>query len=329
MKKITEKNILVTGGAGFIGSNLSEMLLSGGNKVICLDNFLTGRRENIGEMLKNPNFTLIEGDIRNPETCRTACKNVEIIFHQAALGSVPRSVADPLTTHDINLTGFLNMLIAAREEKVRRFVYAASSSAYGDSQKMPKIEEEIGNQLSPYAVTKYAGELYARVFADLYDLEVVGLRYFNVFGRRQRPDGVYAAVIPKFIGLLLSGESPVIYGDGEQSRDFTYIDNVLQANYLAATVTKKEALNQVYNVAFGERTTVNMMFEIVRDLLAERIPAIKDIAVKYESPRPGDIPHSLADVKKATQLLHYQPTHNLSEGLKAAINWYCEMYAKV
>jgi UDP-N-acetylglucosamine 4-epimerase len=325
MKKITEKNILVTGGAGFIGSNLSEMLLSGGNKVICLDNFLTGRRENIGEMLKNPNFTLIEGDIRNPETCRTACKNVEIIFHQAALGSVPRSVADPLTTHDINLTGFLNMLIAAREEKVRRFVYAASSSAYGDSQKMPKIEEEIGNQLSPYAVTKYAGELYARVFADLYDLEVVGLRYFNVFGRRQRPDGVYAAVIPKFIGLLLSGESPVIYGDGEQSRDFTYIDNVLQANYLAATVTKKEALNQVYNVAFGERTTVNMMFEIVRDLLAERIPAIKDIAVKYESPRPGDIPHSLADVKKATQLLHYQPTHNLSEGLKAAINWYCEM----
>jgi UDP-N-acetylglucosamine 4-epimerase len=293
-----------------------------------LDNFLTGRRENIEEMLKNPHFELIEGDIRDLETCRTACRDTEIIFHQAALGSVPRSVADPLTTHEINLTGFLNMLVAARDEKVRRFVYAASSSAYGDSQKMPKKEEEIGNQLSPYAVTKYAGELYARVFADLYGLELVGLRYFNVFGRRQRPDGVYAAVIPKFIGLLLSGESPVIYGNGEQSRDFTYIDNVLQANYLAATVSDNEALNQVYNVAFGERTTVNMMFEIVRELLAKRISGIEKIAVQYESPRQGDIPHSLADVSKAVQLLHYQPTHNLREGLEAAINWYCEMYSE-
>jgi UDP-N-acetylglucosamine 4-epimerase len=328
MKSINGKKILVTGGAGFIGSNLCELLLQTGNRVVCLDNFLTGKRENIAPFLENPDFELMEGDIRDLSTCLRACESVDVVLHQAALGSVPRSVADPLTTHDINLSGFLNMLVAARDAKVKRFVYAASSSTYGDSKKLPKIEDEIGNPLSPYAVTKYANELYGRVFAVLYGMEIIGLRYFNVFGRRQRPDGVYAAVIPKFIGLLLEGKRPVIYGEGEQSRDFTYIDNVLQANVLAATTENPEALNQVFNVAFGERTTVNQMFYIVRNLLARHKPEIADFDPIYEQPRAGDIPHSLADISKAKKLLGYAPEYNMRQGLTAAIEWYVKFLGK-
>ncbi len=324
MRKIENKAVLITGGAGFIGTNLCEILLAQNNKVRCLDNFLTGKRENIAPFLALPNFELLEGDIRNLETCQTACQGIDIVLHQAALGSVPRSIIDPITTHDINLTGFLNMLVAARDQKVKRFVYAASSSTYGDHPTLPKVEHQIGNPLSPYAVTKYANELYARVFADLYAMEIIGLRYFNVFGRRQRPDGVYAAVIPKFIGLLLEGKRPVIFGDGEQSRDFTYIENVLQMNQLAATTENPAALNEVYNVAYGERTTVNEMFYFVRNALCKYKPELKDFTPIYEKPRQGDILHSLADVSKAQNLLDYVPAYTMREGLEEAIDWYYE-----
>ena len=318
----TKKKVLITGGAGFIGSNLCETLLNQNNKVICLDNFSTGKRENIEEFLVNPNFVLMEGDIRNLDKCLKATKDVDFILHQAALGSVPRSVKDPIKTNDVNITGFLNMLIAARDNKVKRFVYAASSSTYGDSESMPKVEDVIGKPLSPYAVTKYVNELYADVFSKTYGLETIGLRYFNVFGRKQDPNGAYAAVIPKFITQLIKGESPVINGDGNFSRDFTYIDNVLQANLLSLVTTNKKAINTVYNIAFGDRNTLNDLIGYLKNYLSEFDSNILNIDVIYGPNRVGDIPHSHASVDKAKENLNYNPQFNLQEGLKEAVNWY-------
>ena len=262
--------ILITGGAGFIGSNLCEYFLNKNYQVVCLDNFSTGFKHNIEPYISNPNFTLIEGDIRNLDTCHNACKNVDYVLHQAALGSVPRSINDPITTNEVNITGFLNMLVAARDAKVKRFVYAASSSTYGDSETLPKVEENIGKPLSPYAITKYVNELYADIFKKMYNFDTIGLRYFNVFGKQQTPDGAYAAVIPKFIKLLINQQSPVINGDGSFSRDFTYINNVLQINELAMLTTNSEALNQVYNVAFGEQTTLNELVELLKFIFLQR-----------------------------------------------------------
>jgi UDP-N-acetylglucosamine 4-epimerase len=319
---IENKKVLVTGGAGFIGSNLVERLLSQNNEVICLDNFATGKRENVEPFLKDPSFRLIEGDIRDLETCREAVKGVSIILHEAALGSVPRSIKDPLTSNEVNVSGFLNMLVAARDEGVGRFVYAASSSTYGDSKELPKVEDRIGKPLSPYAITKYVNELYADVFAKLYGMEIIGLRYFNVFGRRQDPFGAYAAVIPKFVKALISKESPVINGDGTFSRDFTYVENVIQANELAATVENKEAVNTVYNVAFGERTTLNQLVDYLKTSLSRFDPEIAGVEIKYGPPREGDIPHSLASIDKAKKLLGYDPEFSVREGLERAIEWY-------
>ncbi len=324
MEEIKDKTILVTGGAGFIGSNLCEVLLQKENKVICLDNFATGKRENIQEFLSNPNFTLIEGDIRNLDDCKRAVQNVDYVLHQAALGSVPRSIADPITTNEVNISGFLNMLVASRDAGVKRFVYAASSSTYGDSASLPKIEEKIGKPLSPYAITKYVNELYADIFQKTYGLDTIGLRYFNVFGRRQDPDGAYAAVIPKFVGQLINHESPVINGDGDFSRDFTYIDNVIQMNLLSISTTDTKALNTVYNVAFGQRATLNKLVESLKDSLSQFDKNIADIEVKYGPIRDGDIPHSLASIEKAKELLGYKPKYSLSDGLQEAIQWYWE-----
>ena len=320
--QITKKKILVTGGAGFIGSNLTEALLELNNKVICLDNFATGKKENIVPFLTNPNYTLIEGDIRNISDCKLAVKDVDYVLHQAALGSVPRSIKDPITSNEVNVTGFLNMLVASRDSGVQRFIYAASSSTYGDSESLPKVEDQIGKPLSPYAITKYVNELYADVFSKTYGLETIGLRYFNVFGRKQDPNGAYAAVIPKFVSQFMAGESPVINGDGEFSRDFTYIDNVVQANLLAITTKNKEAINTVYNVAFGERNTLKDLVEILKENLIELDPKIKDIQVIYGPNRIGDIPHSLASIDKAKRLLEYKPQFSLQKGLKEAVNWY-------
>ena len=320
--QITKKKILVTGGAGFIGSNLTEALLELNNKVICLDNFATGKKENIVPFLTNPNYTLIEGDIRNISDCKLAVKDVDYVLHQAALGSVPRSIKDPITSNEVNVTGFLNMLVASRDSGVQRFIYAASSSTYGDSESLPKIEDKIGKPLSPYAITKYANELYADVFSKTYGLETIGLRYFNVFGRKQDPNGAYAAVIPKFVSQFMAGESPVINGDGEFSRDFTYIDNVIQANLLAITTNNKEAINTVYNVAFGERNTLKDLVEILKENLIELDSKIKDIQVIHGPNRIGDIPHSLASIDKAKRLLEYKPQFSLQKGLKEAVNWY-------
>jgi len=319
---IENKKVLVTGGAGFIGSNIVEKLLTQNNEVICLDNFATGKRENVEPFLSNSSFRLIEGDIRNLETCREAVKGVSIVLHEAALGSVPRSIKDPVTSNDVNVSGFLNMLIAARDEGVGRFVYAASSSTYGDSKELPKVEERIGKPLSPYAITKYVNELYADVFGKLYGMEIIGLRYFNVFGRRQDPFGAYAAVIPKFVKALISKESPVINGDGTFSRDFTYVENVIQANELAATVDSKEAVNTVYNVAFGERTTLNQLVEYLKSSLSRFDSAIAGVEIKYGPAREGDIPHSLASIDKAKRLLGYDPQYSVREGLEKAIEWY-------
>ncbi|MCG8582148.1 MAG: NAD-dependent epimerase/dehydratase family protein, partial [Bacteroidales bacterium] len=270
MERIIEnKKVLVTGGAGFIGSNICEKLLTQNNEVVCLDNFATGKRENIKPFLPNSDFTLVEGDIRNIEDCNEAVQGAEVVLHQAALGSVPRSIGDPITSNEVNVSGFLNMLVAARDNGVKRFVYAASSSTYGDSTNLPKVEDVIGKPLSPYAITKYVNELYADVFARLYDMQIIGLRYFNVFGRRQDPDGAYAAVIPKFVKSLIRYESPVINGDGSYSRDFTYIDNVIQANEKAATVDSTDAINTVYNVAYGERTTLNELVTYLQEYLSE------------------------------------------------------------
>ncbi|MBU3822281.1 SDR family oxidoreductase [Flavobacteriaceae bacterium XHP0103] len=321
---LKDKTVLVTGGAGFIGSNLCETLLNYNVKVVCLDNFATGKRENIAPFLKNKQFQLIEGDIRNLEDCHTACKNVDFILHQAALGSVPRSIKDPITTNDVNISGFLNMLVAARDAKVKRFVYAASSSTYGDHQALPKIEEIIGKPLSPYAITKYVNELYADIFYKTYQLDTVGLRYFNVFGKRQDPNGAYAAVIPLFVKQFINHESPVINGDGSYSRDFTYIDNVIQMNIKAITTANKDALNTVYNVAYGERTTLLELATILKTYLSEFDPAIKEIEIKHRDNRIGDIPHSLASIEKAKQLLNYNPKFSITNGLKAAVSWYWE-----
>lgn len=322
--KLSRKKILVTGGAGFIGSNLCETLLKKNNTVICLDNFATGKRENLTKCLQNKNFTLIEGDIRNLGDCRKAVEGVDYVLHQAALGSVPRSIKDPIISNDVNVSGFLNMLTVARDAEVKRFVYAASSSTYGDSKGLPKVEEVIGKPLSPYAITKYVNELYADVFSKTYGIETIGLRYFNVFGRKQDPNGAYAAVIPKFVGQFMKGESPTINGDGNYSRDFTYIDNVIQANLLSLITEKPEAVNTVYNVAFGDRNTLNDLVGFIKDYLSEFDSSIKNIEVNHGPNRVGDIPHSLASVEKAKKLLNYNPQYSLQQGLKEAIKWYWE-----
>ncbi len=322
-------NILVTGGAGFIGSNLTDALLADGHKVTVLDNFSTGKRENLAHLDGNSAFTLIEGDIRDRETCAKAVEGKDIVYHEAALGSVPRSIKDPMTSTDVNIGGFVNMLFAAKEAGVHRFVYAASSSTYGDSKTLPKVEDKIGNPLSPYAITKYVNELYARNFHDLYGIDTVGLRYFNVFGRRQDPNGAYAAVIPKFALALMAHEPPTINGDGSYSRDFTYIENVIQANKLAGFTEKPEALNTVYNVAFGERTTLNELYSCLRSELGKLDPEIQGLEAKYGPNRAGDIPHSLADISKAKTLLGYAPEYSVRAGLKEAAKWYFDYLRKV
>jgi UDP-N-acetylglucosamine/UDP-N-acetylgalactosamine 4-epimerase len=319
---ISNKKVLVTGGAGFIGSSLIESLLKEGNSVVCLDNFSTGKRSNLKDFIDNVDFQLIEGDIRDLSSCEKAVNGVEIVFHQAALGSVPRSITDPVTTTDVNIGGFVKMLFASHKAGVKRFIYAASSSTYGDSVSLPKIEENIGMPLSPYAVTKYADELFASNFSQVYKIDVIGLRYFNVFGRRQDPYGPYAAVIPKFLKMLKNYESPLINGDGSNSRDFTYIDNVVQANHLAALVDNRAAVNQVYNVACGERTTLNSLFEMLREFASTYDKKISGIEAKYGPMREGDIPHSLASIRKAERFLGYSPTHNVEQGLKEAVEWF-------
>jgi UDP-N-acetylglucosamine 4-epimerase len=319
---ISNRKILVTGGAGFIGSNLCETLLDLDNSVVCLDNFSTGKKENIEKFLANSNFKLITGDIRNFDDCQKAVAGVDYVLHEAALGSVPRSINDPITTNEVNVGGFLNMLVASKDAKVKRFVYAASSSTYGDSVALPKVENVIGKPLSPYAITKYVNELYADVFAALYKIECIGLRYFNVFGRRQDPNGAYAAVIPLFIKQLMNHSSPVINGDGEYSRDFTYIDNVIQMNLLAITTNNAQAVNSVYNTAYGERTTLNDLINDLREALSVYDPEISKIEIKYGPNRKGDIPHSLASIDKAKEFLGYNPQYSLKDGLKQAISWY-------
>lgn len=316
--------VLVTGGAGFIGSNLCEYLLAHNYKVVCLDNFSTGKIENLLPLLSAyPNkFRLIVGDIRKLSDCQKAVEGVDYVLHEAALGSVPRSIKDPITTNETNISGFLNMLVAARDVGVKRFMYAASSSTYGDSKSLPKVEDVIGRPLSPYAVTKYVNELYADVFSKIYGIECIGLRYFNVFGRRQDPFGAYAAVIPLFVKKLMAHESPVINGDGEYSRDFTYIDNVIQMNMLAMTTTNLDAVNQVYNTAFGERTTLNQLISYLKEFLSEFDPEIANIEVVHGPNRLGDIPHSLACIDKAEKLLGYHPQYNMRDGLKEAVKWY-------
>lgn len=320
------QKILVSGGAGFIGSNLCEALLKEGNEVRCLDNFATGKIENLLPLLQQypERFRLIVGDIRKPEDCRKAVEGMEYVLHEAALGSVPRSVNDPATTNEVNISGFLNMLIAARDAGIKRFVYAASSSTYGDSDSLPKVEEVIGRPLSPYAVTKYVNELYADVFARTYGMETIGLRYFNVFGRRQDPFGAYAAVIPLFVKQLMKHESPVINGDGEYSRDFTYIDNVVQMNILALTTQNPEAVNQVYNTAFGERTTLNELVGYLKEFLSEFDSEIARVEILHGPNRMGDIPHSLACIDKAKRLLGYKPRYCMRDGLREAVKWYWE-----
>lgn len=316
--------ILITGGAGFIGSNLTEYFLNKGYQVVCLDNFSTGYRHNIEPFLKNPDYKLIEGSICDLEVCRTAVENVDYVLHQAALGSVPRSINDPITSNEVNVSGFLNMLVAARDAKVKRFVYAASSSTYGDSASLPKVEDVIGRPLSPYAITKYVNELYADVFSKTYGIECIGLRYFNVFGRRQDPNGTYAAVIPLFVKQLMNHQSPKINGTGDYSRDFTYIDNVIQMNELAMLTENPEAVNTVYNTAVGDRTTLNDLVNYIKKYLTEYDEQISNIEIVHGPNRVGDIPHSLASIEKAKTLLGYHPSHTIENGLKEAISWYWE-----
>jgi UDP-N-acetylglucosamine 4-epimerase len=321
---------LVTGVAGFIGSNLLETLLSLGQKVVGLDSYATGHAYNFDKVRSSvtpqqwDHYQFIEGDIRNLDTCHQACQGVDYVLHQAALGSVPRSLADPITTNESNITGFLNMLLAARDAQVRRFVYAASSSTYGDHPGLPKVEERIGNPLSPYAVTKLVNEHYAQVFARCYDFKTIGLRYFNIFGRRQDPNGAYAAVIPKWVAAMIAKDKVFINGDGETSRDFCYIDNAVQANLLAATCDNPEATDQVYNIAVGDRTTLNQLFTKIRDILADSYPDLKEISPTYRDFRAGDVRHSLADIEKAKRLLGYEPSHNIDQGLTEAMSWYID-----
>lgn len=320
---LRNKKILVTGGAGFIGSNLcEELVLNQSSNVTCLDNFATGKRSNIEPLLSLPNFTLIEGDIRDLETCHQACKGQDYILHQAALGSVPRSINDPITSNDVNVSGFLNMLVAARDAQVQRMIYAASSSTYGDSEVLPKVEDTIGRPLSPYAVTKLVNEIYADVFKRTYNLDTVGLRYFNVFGRKQDTNGAYAAVIPKFVMQLMNHESPIINGTGDYSRDFTYIDNVVQMNMLALTTENTEALNQIYNVAYGDSTTLISLVTYLKKYLSKYDARIATIQIVHGPNRIGDIPHSLASIDKAKEKLDYQPQFSIQEGLEEAVDWY-------
>ena len=322
--ELSGKKILVTGAAGFIGSNLCDSLILMGNKVVALDNYVTGKKENISHLFGHPNFHFIQGDICNLDDCKQAVVGVEYVLHQAALGSVPRSIKDPLTSNEVNITGFLNMLIASRDAGVKRFVYAASSSTYGDSESLPKVEDKIGRPLSPYAITKYVNELYADVFSKIYGLESIGLRYFNVFGKRQDPNGAYAAVIPKFVGQLMKGESPVINGNGYYSRDFTFIDNVIQANICSLITENKEAINTVYNIAYGEQNTLNDLAKHLKKYLSDFDSTISDINIVHGPNRLGDIPHSLASIEKAKKLLKYHPEYSLEKGLKKAIKWYWE-----
>ena len=322
--RLSGKKVLVTGGAGFIGSNLIASLLESDNYVVCLDNFSTGKPDNIEEFLNKPGFRFIEGDIRNYDDCLRAADGADVVFHQAALGSVPRSLKDPVTSTDVNVGGFVRMLKASMDAGVKRFIYAASSSTYGDHEGLPKIEDFIGKPLSPYGVTKYADELFAGVFARSYGIEVIGLRYFNVFGPKQDPEGAYAAVIPKFILQLLRGERPVINGDGTISRDFSHVDNVVYANHLAALTENSEALNQVYNIACGESTTINRMYEIIRESLGVFDRGILGIEPLYGPERAGDIRHSLASVEKAGRLLGYEPLVRIEEGLPATVSWFRE-----
>ena len=332
--------LLISGGAGFIGSNLCEYFVNKGHDVVCLDNLSTGFLHNISHLKGSPNFTFIEGDIRDLGTCRKAVDGCEVVLHEAALGSVPRSINDPITTNANNISGFLNMLVAARDEKVKRFVYAASSSTYGDSKELPKIEHNIGRPLSPYAITKFVNELYANVFTSLYGLETIGLRYFNVFGRRQDPNGAYAAVIPLWVKALINHQSPFINGDGSYSRDFTYIENVILANELAATVPHDEIVKRaslynmnlpqnapfdlVFNVAYGGNTTLNELFNCLKNNLAKYDPVIQDIQPIYRDNRPGDIPHSQASIIKAQRILGYQPRYSATQGFEEACEWYWE-----
>lgn len=315
-------NILITGGAGFIGSNLCDAFLQLGYNVICLDNFSTGKRSNIESCLKNSKFNLIDGDIRDFECCLNAVKGVDVVLHHAALGSVPRSINDPVSSFDVNIGGFVKVLHAAIESKVRRFIYAASSSTYGDHPDLPKIEEKIGKPLSPYAITKYTNELIAANFSEIYEIETIGLRYFNVFGMRQDPEGAYAAVIPRFVKKLMEHKGPVINGDGTNSRDFTFIENVIQINKLAALTTNKDALNQVYNVACGENNNLNQLFDYLKEYLSVKDKSISTIEPIYGPERKGDVKHSLASIRKAESLLNYRPTHTFKEGLKEAVEWY-------
>jgi len=332
--KANPKTWLITGVAGFIGSNLLEELLLLGQKVLGIDNFSTGKQENL-DAVKNSidpdrwaGFTFYKGDIRSLDDCRKVAGDIDYVLHQAALGSVPRSIDDPITTNQSNIDGFLNMLVAARDAGVKRFVYAASSSTYGDHPGLPKVEDAIGRPLSPYAVTKYVNELYADVFSRAYGMDAIGLRYFNVFGKRQDPDGAYAAVIPKWIGQFLNHVSPMINGDGETSRDFCFVDNAVQANILAATVEDSNAVNMVYNVAFGERTSLNKLFAIIRDFLSEKNAAIGNIEAIYGPERKGDVRHSLADTSKAKKLLGYAPVFSVRDGMKETVQWFRKQHMR-
>lgn len=314
--------VLVTGAAGFIGSNLCEFLLNNNYNVTGLDNFSNGHRYNIEPFIQHPNFTFIEGDIRDLDTCHRVVAGCNYVLHQAALGSVPRSIKDPITSNDVNVSGFLNMLVACKDAGVKKMVYAASSSTYGDSESLPKVEDKIGRPLSPYAITKFVNELYADVFYKTYGLNTIGLRYFNVFGRKQDPNGAYAAVIPKFTSSLMKKESPIINGDGTYSRDFTYIDNVIQANVKAMLVDSPESENQVFNVAYGDRTTLIELIEYLKKHLSKFDSDIRDVVIKHGPNRAGDIPHSLASIEKAKRLLGYEPKFNIDQGLKEAVEWY-------
>lgn len=317
---IENKRFLVTGGAGFIGSNITEYLLLHGAKVRVFDNLATGSTENIKEFLSDPNFEFLEGDLRNLKDCALACKDIHAVCHQAAIGSVPRSIKDPVTSNEVNVGGFVNMVTAAKDAGIRRFVYASSSSVYGDEPNLPKKEERIGNPLSPYAVTKYANEVYANVFARCYGLEMIGLRYFNIFGPRQDPYGEYAAVMPLFIKALLKNEAPYINGDGEQTRDFTFVHNAVQANILALTLEDAAACNQAYNVAFGQRFTINQMYEAIKRYLSKEVNAI------HREPRDGDIRDSLADISKARKLLGYDPRYSFEQGLPLTIEYFRKVF---
>ena len=321
---IKDCRILVTGGAGFIGSNLCEFLVTNGAHVKCLDNLSTGKLSNLKSIIGHQNFEFVEGDIRDIARCDQSVKGVDYVLHHAALGSVPRSVKDPVLSNEVNVSGFLNMLVASKNANVKRFIYAASSSTYGDSESLPKIEDHIGKPLSPYAVTKYVNELYADVFFKTYGLETIGLRYFNVFGRKQDTQSTYAAVIPLFVKKFMQYESPVFNGDGTYSRDFTYIDNVIQANVNAILVTDKAAINQVYNIAYGERTDLKTLAAILKGCLADFDPKIVSVTVEEGPLRAGDIPHSLASIAKAKKLLGYNPQYSVKRGVKEVVSWYWE-----